>query len=207
MVDRADAVGTGKSAQVARVDPALCVSCGLCAGSCAPMGVGPAGRTGRAQLSVVRDFVAARAPAGEVVVVACDRGAGGAAEQPTIDGALVYAVSCGGNLHSSVVEYLLRAGAGGVLIASCPPRDCWNREGPKWLEARLFHDREAELRERVDRRRVRLVYAGMGERGEVRTALASFRAEIAAFEATAPEPDIDLERLCDVIEATAEHAP
>ena len=26
---------------IARVDPHLCVSCGICAGSCAPMGVGP----------------------------------------------------------------------------------------------------------------------------------------------------------------------
>jgi coenzyme F420-reducing hydrogenase delta subunit len=102
-----------------------------------------------------------------------------------------------------VVEYLLRAGAGGVLIVSCPPRDCWNREGPKWLEARLFHEREAELRERVDRRRVRLVYAGLGERGLLRTALATFREEIAALEATAAEPDIDLDRLCDVTEVGA----
>jgi len=207
MVDRTDAAQTGKSAHVARVDPSLCVSCGLCAGSCAPMGVGPAGRTGRAQLTVVRDFIAARQPAGDVVLVACDRGAGGAAERSTFDDALVYPVSCGGNLHTSVVEYLLRAGAGGVLIVSCPPRDCWNREGPKWLEARLFHEREAELRERVDRRRVRLVYAGMGERGLLRTALAAFRAEIAALEATAAETDIDLDRLCEVTEAAAGTAP
>ncbi|NIP83640.1 MAG: 4Fe-4S dicluster domain-containing protein, partial [Gemmatimonadetes bacterium] len=41
----------GRSALVARVDPSLCVSCGICAGSCAPMGVGPAGRTGRDQLA------------------------------------------------------------------------------------------------------------------------------------------------------------
>jgi ferredoxin len=202
MIDRADAAATGKSAHVARVDPSLCVSCGLCAGSCAPMGVGPAGRTGRAQLAAVRDFITARKPAGDVVLVACDRGAG-SSERSTFDDAPVYPVSCGGNLHTSVVEYLLRAGAGGVLIVSCPPRDCWNREGPKWLEARLFHEREAELRERVDRRRVRLVYAGLGERGLLRTALATFREEIAALEATAAEPDIDLDRLCDVTETEA----
>ena len=39
---------------VARVDPDRCVSCGICAGSCAPMGVGPDGRTGRDQLTNVR---------------------------------------------------------------------------------------------------------------------------------------------------------
>ena len=39
---------------VARVDPDLCVSCGICAGSCAPMVVGPPGRSGRDQLAQVR---------------------------------------------------------------------------------------------------------------------------------------------------------
>ena len=40
---------------VARVDPQLCVSCGICAGSCAPMGVGPRGRIwiARDQLLIV----------------------------------------------------------------------------------------------------------------------------------------------------------
>jgi hypothetical protein len=57
MVPRSD----GAPGLVALVDPALCVSCGICAGSCAPMGVGPPGRTGRDQLAGVREFVA-RAP-------------------------------------------------------------------------------------------------------------------------------------------------
>jgi ferredoxin len=205
MVERADAASTGKSTLVARVDPALCVSCGLCAGSCAPMGVGPAGRTGRAQLGQVRTFVAAHHPGGrDVVLVACERGAGGVTIDREFEGALVYPVSCGGNLHTSVVEYLLRAGAGGVLILSCPPRDCWNREGPKWLEARLFHEREAELRDRVDRRRVRLVHAAAGERALVRAALATFRAEVATLDAAAAESDVDLERLCELAETAGE---
>jgi quinol-cytochrome oxidoreductase complex cytochrome b subunit/coenzyme F420-reducing hydrogenase delta subunit len=207
MVDRPDASTTGKSPLVARVDPALCVSCGLCAGSCAPMGVGPPGRTGRAQLTVVRDFITAHRPGGgDVVIVACERGAGGVTAGGEMEGALVYPVSCGGNLHTSVVEYLLRAGAGGVLIVSCPPRDCWHREGPRWLEARLFHEREAELRERVDRRRVRLVHAAAGERAAVRAALAAFRTDLAALDAVSPESDIDLERLCEVLESGAEAA-
>lgn len=205
MVERPDAATTAKSQLVARVDPALCVSCGLCAGSCAPMGVGPAGRTGRAQLGVVRDFVAAHRPGGrDVVLVACERGAGGITAEHEFEGTLVYSVSCGGNLHTSVVEYLLRAGAGGVLIVSCPPRDCWHREGPKWLEERLFHEREAELRDRVDRRRVRLVHAAAEERALVRSALAAFRTEISGLDAAAAESDVDLERLCELVEAAAE---
>ena len=50
MVKRED----DRPALVASVDPARCVSCGICAGSCAPMGVGPPGRSGRDQLTIVR---------------------------------------------------------------------------------------------------------------------------------------------------------
>jgi coenzyme F420-reducing hydrogenase delta subunit/Pyruvate/2-oxoacid:ferredoxin oxidoreductase delta subunit len=203
MVDRDDAAATGKSPRVAHVDPALCVSCGICAGSCAPMGVGPEGRTGRAQLRTVREFIATRQPVGRVVLVACDRGAGGLADRAECEGALVYPVSCGGNLHTSVVEYLLRAGVSGVLIVSCPPRDCWNREGARWLEQRLFHEREAELRERVDRRRVQLIYASAGERGVVVTAIRELQEALEPLETTLPERDIDLDRLCEIPEPIA----
>ena len=45
-----------------------------------------------------------------------------------------------------------RGGAAGVLVVSCPPRDCWHREGPAWLHERIYNGRDAELQERVDRR-------------------------------------------------------
>ena len=197
MVDRAD----GRAGLVARVDPALCVSCGICAGSCAPMGVGPPGRTGRDQLSRIREFVAARAPAGDdVVVVACTHGAGGVARDPTFDGAAVLPVDCAGSLHTSVVEYLVRSGAGGVLIVACPPRDCQNREGPKWLEQRLYHEREAELKDRVDRRRVRLVSAGLAEMGTVAAELERMRRDVAALGWAQRETDIALDAECDLEE-------
>ena len=67
---------SGLSELVARVDPTLCVSCGICAGSCAPMGVGPPGRTGRDQMTDVRAFVAApERRAGEIIVIGCTHGA------------------------------------------------------------------------------------------------------------------------------------
>lgn len=202
MIARPGGSGGGRSELVAHVNAERCVSCGICAGSCAPMGVGPLGRTGRDQLSAVRAFVAARRPGvRDVVVVACDRGAGAVAGTGEVAGAPLYRVTCAGNLHTSVIEYLVRAGAGGVLVVSCPPRDCWGREGPKWLEQRLYHAREAELQERVDRRRVCLVHAGAAERGGVVAALERFRAEIAALAATEGEADLDLVRECAVEEA------
>ena len=201
MIARSD----GRSTLVAHVDPSLCVSCGICAGSCAPMGVGPPGRTGRDQMTSVREFAEHQALApSDVAVIGCTRGAiGPGHEDQRIDGSPVLRVSCAGNLHTSVIEYLLRAGAGGVLVVSCPPRDCWNREGPKWLDQRMFHDREAELQERVDRRRVRLVHAAEAEGTELLDHLRLFRAEIRALESREGERMVDLERECDVVPGTA----
>ncbi len=217
MVPRADG-DEARSALVARVDPALCVSCGICAGSCAPMGVGPPGRTGRDQLAGVKAFVAehgigetdvrvaddvkvAGGPIDPVVVVGCDRSAVGSAAE--VDDVVVYPVTCAGNLHTSVVEYLVRSGAAGVFIVACPERDCWSREGPKWLEQRLYHDREAELQDRVDRRRVRLVNRAAGEDPELRRQLAAFQADLARLDRTAVEEEIDLIALCETEEGVA----
>jgi coenzyme F420-reducing hydrogenase delta subunit len=182
---------------VARVDESLCVSCGICAASCAPMGVGPAGRTGRDQLAAVRDFVAANAPGPrDVVMLGCLNGAGGVRPEDQLEGVHVMPVSCAGNVHTSVIEFLLRAGAGGVMVVSCPADDCRNREGVKWLEQRVYHGREAELQERVDRARVRLLEATSRDRRGVLRALARFRAELPLVRSY-QEPDFDLLALCE----------
>jgi ferredoxin len=191
-----------RSPLVAHVDPDLCVSCGICAGSCAPMGVGPAGRTGRDQIARVQTFLAGEARrAGEVVVIACEHGAGVHRRRLTAEGAAVYAVSCAGNLHSSVIELLVRGGMGGVLVLACPPRDCWNREGPRWLNERLYYEREAELQARVPRERVRLAYASAHETAAAVGALRAFARDVAALASPdverRPEPDTT----CEPVEA------
>ncbi len=194
MVPRSD----GRQGIMAQVNGDLCVSCGICAGSCAPMGVGPPGRTGRDQLAMVRQFASQRLlPGDDVVIVACAHGAGGIAGEEQFEGAPVLPVDCAGSLHSSVVEYLVRAGTRGVLVVACPPRDCRYREGPKWLEQRLYHDREAELKARVDRRRVRLAFADLGEREAVAWELADFRRQVASLEAAPREAHIELDTECE----------
>lgn len=188
----------GRAEVVASVDPRLCVSCGICAGSCAPMGVGPPGRTGRDQLETIRRFMTdPDRRTGDVVVMTCGHGAGHLAEALRAHGAAVYPVDCAGNLHTSVIEFALRAGAGGVLVASCPPRDCQNREGPAWLIERIYHDREAELQERVDRRRVATAFAGAADREVMLDALARFQATLAVLEPEPAESDITLDAVCE----------
>jgi len=192
---------------VALVDPSRCVSCGICAGSCAPMGVGPPGRTGRDQLASLRDDVLPavtrdaimRGMATPIVAVCCANAPASHGAALRERGAYVHTVSCVGNLHSSVVERFLREGAPGVIVGACPPRDCLSREGPKWLGERLFHDREAELQARVDRRRVRVTTFAPGDlRGSV-AAFEQFARELELLQPPTREGDGEFDLLCDPV--------
>jgi ferredoxin len=193
MLERTD----GRAEFVARVDPARCVSCGICTASCAPMGVGPPGRDGRAQLAEVRAFLASDPAPGGVTVIGCDQAGVGLEPAIRAAGASWRTLDCVGNLHTSSVELLVRAGGGGVLILSCPDRDCWNREGPKWLDERLYRGREAELKERVDRRRIQVERIAAGDVRAALAALARFRAGLNAMEPARAEAQVDLETECE----------
>lgn len=193
MVPRTD----GRAELLAEVNPARCVSCGICAGSCAPMGVGPPGRTGRDQLAETRAALATGDLAGQTVVLACAQGAWRHRELLAAAGAAVRETACAGNLHSSVIEILIRGGARGVLMLSCPPRDCQGREGPKWLVERLYHDREAELKARVDRRRLAVGYVRAGDSDGARRELAAFIRQLDAIEPPVSESDLDLDAICE----------
>ncbi|MEA3245177.1 MAG: hydrogenase iron-sulfur subunit, partial [Gemmatimonadota bacterium] len=162
---------------------------------------GPPGRTGRDQLARVREFL--RSPerrAGELVVVGCDRAALALATASTGERATFYPVDCAGSLHTSVIELLVRAGASGVLVAACPPRDCWNREGPRWLGERMYHDREAELQERVDRRRVRLAHVDARDAAGARAMIAAFARDLDALAAPHAEESLDVDTACEPVE-------
>lgn len=175
-----------ESEMMALVNPSLCVSCGICAASCAPMGVGPGGRTGRDLMRHTEGFLHERPllPT-DVVVLTCRNGPGECGF--TRDGIVIIPTECSGTVHTSQVELLLRRGAAGVCVLSCPPRDCASREGPKWLEQRMFLGREAELQERVDRRRVRVLSFSAAQGDEIVSALAAFQTEVVALARAAAE--------------------
>jgi len=192
----------GRADEVGHVNPDLCVSCGICAGSCAPMGVGPAGRTGRDQLTHVRQFLARPGRRDdEVVAICCERGASRFGPLLERDGAAVYPVDCAGSLHTSVIELMVRSGCAGVLVLACPPRDCWNREGPRWLHERVYHDREAELQARVDRRRVHVAFANASEPHAARAALRNFRAQLSTVHKAEAEQSVAIAMECDPVPA------
>ena len=177
---------------VARVDPTLCVSCGICAGSCAPMGVGPPGRSGRDQLMALPEIPFPTPP----IALCCVQAPAAHLAALREHGAHVHVVPCMGNLHSSVIELLIRNGAPGVVVCGCPPRDCVGREGPKWLHERLFNDREAELQARVDRHRVGILTMAPGDLAGTLAAFDQFNRQLAALAAPEPERDIEIDVLC-----------
>lgn len=191
MIARTD----GRAGLTARVRTELCTSCGVCIGSCPPMAIAALGSSARDQLADVRTFLAAERPgSGDVVIVGCAWSAAG--EQARRSGAKLLAVPCVGAMHSSTVEHLLAGGAGGVLVVGCPEHDGRTREGAIWTAERLFSGRRAELKRRVDRRRVRLVQASLGEGVALHDAVSAFAVEIEALALAGDDAEIDIVAAC-----------
>jgi ferredoxin/coenzyme F420-reducing hydrogenase delta subunit len=187
--------GDGRQDLLARVRTESCTGCGICVGSCPPMAITAAGTGGRDQLADVRAFLAREAPtAGDVVIVGCSWSAAGA--EAARSGAKLLSVPCVGAIHSSTVEFLLRGGAGGVLVVGCPEHDGRTREGVTWTSQRMHEGRKAELKPRVERSRVRLVQAVLGDGVRLHDAVTAFQAEIEAAAAAAGDREVDVIALC-----------
>jgi ferredoxin/coenzyme F420-reducing hydrogenase delta subunit len=136
----------GRYKQVAVVNPAKCVGCGICVGACDSAGI----LLGDQPVSVLGDAVTwrlrAASAAGQappVVVYACRLMGrlvprlspdGGLAEMP---GVTVMGLPCVGMLHPEMIAKTLAGGARGVFVAGCVPENCSAREGSQWLAERL----------------------------------------------------------------------
>jgi hypothetical protein len=71
------------------------------------------------------------------------------------------------------------------------------------LEERVYAGREAELRESIDRQRLRVVHAGEAERGVVLRALEELRLKVAALDRAKREESIEIDTECEPKEAEA----
>lgn len=83
------------------------------------------------------------------------------------------------------LDFALRSGADGVLLAACGDGDCEFRFGANWMDERIHGTREPHLRASVQRARVRMTRCpechGIGRRARrVRRALASTAHSVAA---------------------------
>ncbi|HMN20437.1 MAG TPA: hydrogenase iron-sulfur subunit [Ottowia sp.] len=176
--------GRSPGHQLAQVDADLCIGCGICAGAC-PSSTPFRGMarlvTGidMPQLPVdvlrrdLRQGLAAAPAVPPVVLFACAHGAPPA--ESLGPGVQVHALLCAGQLPPSFVEYALRDGAAGVLVAACPEGGCEFRLGERWTAERLARRREPHLRARVPAERVELVHAGSGDQALLGSALERLR--------------------------------
>ena len=167
------------------VNPDLCVACGICAGSCPTAtpfrrmsDLVPGIDLPDRPIAAIRADVEAEAAriagaSSRVIVFACRNGAAAQACRSAEVG--VVAVNCTGHLPPAFIDYVVsRRLADGVVVAGCAENSCYNRLGSRWTEARMASLRDPQLRARVPRERLRLVWAG-------RLGLSGLRAELEAF--------------------------
>ena len=172
---------------LAVVDADLCAGCGICAGACpssTPFRSAARLVTGidMPQLTIgdlrrrLRDALAAcRAPR-PLVVFGCDHGARVAtAQAPDV---CAFSLLCTGQLPPSFVEYALRDGAAGVLVAACREGGCEFRLGERWTRERLAGVREPHLRADVPAERLELAFAGAGDEARLTAALERLRRRV-----------------------------
>jgi coenzyme F420-reducing hydrogenase delta subunit len=126
--------------------------------------------------------LAALTGAQRFVVLGCAQGA--RLEGVAAADVLVLPMVCTGLLPPSFVEYALRAGASGVLVATCREGGCAFRLGERWTRERLSGQREPRLRASVPQDAWALAAVDAGDEAALAAALAGLRAR--AIEAIIP---------------------
>lgn len=199
---------TRRSYQVALVDADLCASCGICAGSC------PSSTPFRSRERLITGIdmpqlpvnalreelerkLAALAGKTRIVVFGCDHGAH--VERVAAPDTAVMNLICAGMLPPSFVEYALRTGADGVMIAACRHGGCEYRLGERWTIERLTRQREPQLRGKVPAERIHPVFVSASDDEALANELAQFRTRLDSLTAAG-------ERLQPYLRRTAHHA-
>ncbi|MFQ5569760.1 MAG: hydrogenase iron-sulfur subunit [Rhodothermales bacterium] len=174
--------GKGQESVVARIDPAKCVGCGICVGSCDSTGIDQ----GRLPVLDVRRWINHYA-GGETTeerrftAFVCAESAGAhlrlneRGESAAMPGYRIVPVPCVGWVHMLMVERALRHGAQGVLLAGCEA-DPVCRKGTNWTAERLAGDRAPSLRrEKIPAEKVRYVRYDRSDQRAFLEAASAFR--------------------------------
>ncbi|MBD3615073.1 MAG: cytochrome b N-terminal domain-containing protein [Gracilimonas sp.] len=142
-----------KSEFVAEIDHSICVSCGICVGSCDPVAIDyPNLSPWEIRRKLDNWLDDDRTLEGQNVAFVCGNSAGSSL---TIDsesglckempGYLVCTLPCAGWIHPTLIERSLKKGADGVLVMGCES-DPDFRLGADWMGERIEGDRHPEFR-------------------------------------------------------------
>lgn len=170
--------------------PGLCASCGICTGACpssTPFRSNEWLATGidmpQQPINAAREELERRLPLlrgdRHIIAIGCARGADVRRLEEESVGVL--SLLCIGMLPPAFIDYALRRGADGVLIAACREGECAYRLGSDWLTQRLAGVREPHLRASVPRDRIALISAGAGEGALLERAFSDFRGRLTAM--------------------------
>lgn len=95
----------------------------------------------------------------------------------------VMALECAAMLPPSFIEYAIRSGAAGAVIAGCREGDCEFRLGDQWVRQRILGTREPRLRASAARERIVALWSGRDMLG-VRATVATLRKHLSTTQRT-----------------------
>jgi quinol-cytochrome oxidoreductase complex cytochrome b subunit/coenzyme F420-reducing hydrogenase delta subunit len=152
------------------VDPGLCMTCGICTGSCptatpfrrhSALSPGIDSPDLTAALLRKKLLEAAERLQGNhrIIVFTCRDNARSSRLKSNLEDSqtAIVDIICAGQLPPSFIDFVLsRDLADGVVLAGCPGGDCQYRFGAEWTSLRITRQRDPQLRKRVDSSRVAL---------------------------------------------------
>lgn len=169
----------------------LCLSCGICVGSC------PTATPFRKRSALIpgidlpdqpvagiREMVTGATQDLEgghrVLVFGCDGSE--KLEKLNDSETAVVSLTCMAQLPPAFVDWVLsRDLADGVVLSGCAHNDCQYRLGARWTEQRMNRERDPRLRKRVDNEKLAMLWAEpWSSFPNTATALASFRKTLSA---------------------------
>lgn len=192
------------------VDPGLCLSCGICVGSC------PSASPFRKRSDLVSGIelpnymlselraktrkASDRLSGGtRILVFGCDPGARIGGKVASL--AAMVRMPCIGMLPPAFIDWALSRGlADGIVITGCREGNCHYRRGVDWTNARLDRKRDPQLRRRVPRTRILRFWASPVDGKALDKAIARFAESVSQL----PEQEKGRTRKPDMVGANDE---
>jgi len=189
MVARSD--GSHHRAQ-AMVDADMCAACGICVGACPSStpfrsiedlvsGIELPDLTIANLRSELKHKLANLNGLPPIVIFSCRQAANCLAisDEQTV----VIELECAAMLPPSFLDYTLRMGAKGAVVAGCREADCEFRLGDRWVQERLLGTREPHLRASVPRERIVQCWSG-SDKQALFSAVEQLQTETASLDLT-----------------------